>query len=81
MFYIFKNKLKMRYLKTCAKNKKLQTPEFIFSCMTFIKILIRAIHIGFNIYFMDESDISLKNNNFRCWRKKHGKYSKIAKKI
>ena len=80
MFYIFKNKLKMRYLKTCVKNKKLQTPEFIFSCMTFIKILIRAIHIGFNIYFMDESDISLKNNNFRCWRKKHGKYSKIARK-
>ena len=69
MFYIFQNNLKMIYLKACVKNKKLQTHEFIFSCMTFIKILIIANYIGFNIYFMDESDISLKNNNFRCWRK------------
>lgn len=69
MYNIFKNKLKLRYLKTSIKNSKIKSSNFVFSSMCFIKILVRAINIGFKIYFMDESDISLKNNNFRCWRK------------
>ena len=29
----------------------------------------KSINLGYKINYMDESDISLKNNNFLCWRK------------
>lgn len=69
MYNIFKNKLNLSYLKTSVKNPKIISPNYIFSCMCFIKIIARAINLGFKIYYMDESSILLKNNNFRCWRK------------
>ena len=69
MYNIFKNKIKLSYLKTSVKNSKIKSPNFIFSIMCFIKIIIRAINLGYKINYMDESAISLKNSNFRCWRK------------
>ena len=36
--------------------------------LCFIKIITRAINLGFNILFMDESSILSKNNNYRRWR-------------
>ena len=69
MFYIFKNKLKLNYLKTSVKNSKIKSNNYVFLSLCFIKIIVKAISLGFTIYYMDESDISLRNNNFRCWRK------------
>jgi len=70
MFYILKNRLNLRFLRTNVKTDKIITPNSIFSCLCFIKIIIRGIIQGFNIYFMDESSILSKNNHFKCWRKK-----------
>lgn len=68
LYYIFKNKLNLSYLKTNVKTSERITPNSIFSCHCFIKIIVRAINLVFEIFFMDESSILKKNNNFRCWR-------------
>lgn len=68
LYYIFKNKLNLSYLKTNVKTSERITPNSIFSCHCFIKIIVRAINLGFEIFFMDESSILKKNNNFKCWR-------------
>lgn len=66
MFYILKNKSNLRFLKTCIKTSKIISPNSIFSCFYFIKIIARAILLGFNIYFMYESSILTKNNHYKC---------------
>jgi len=66
-----KNKLKLSYLKTNVKTSRIITPNSTFMCICFIKIITRAIALGFNILFMDESSILSKNNSFRTWRTKN----------
>ena len=68
---ILKNKLKLSYLKTNVKTSRIITPNSTFMCICFIKIITRAIALGFNILFMDESSILSKNNSFRTWRTKN----------
>ena len=64
-----KNKLGLHYIKTCKKLNFLNTHEGIFSCMAFIKILIKAVTLGFELIFVDESTFKLNKSNFKCWRK------------
>jgi transposase len=79
MYYILKNKLNLKYRRTTIKNKKLISNESIFSSLCFIKIFTRAIILGFDILFLDETAILLKNNHFKCWRNDDEKlYHKIG---
>lgn len=68
IYYIIKNKMNLRYLKTSVKNSKTEKDNSIFMKLCFIKIITRALILGFNILFMDESAILSKNNNYRRWR-------------
>ncbi len=68
IYYIIKNKMKLRYLKTSIKNSKIKKNKSIFMKLCFIKVIIRVLILGFNILFMDESSILSKNNNYRRWR-------------
>lgn len=68
MYYIFKNKLNIKFLKTTIKNNKLISNKSIFSSLCFIKIFTRSLILGFDILFLDESSILLKNNHYKCWR-------------
>lgn len=69
IYYTLKNKLNLKYLKTAIKSKKLINNISIFLCNCFIKIISRAIKLGFNILYLDESIILSNNNKYRCWRK------------
>ena len=37
--------------------------------MVFVKILIKAVILGLEIIFVDESIFKLNKSNFKCWRK------------
>lgn len=78
--YILKNKLKLKYLTTKIKNSKINLANSVLMCHCFIKIISRAIGLGFKILFLDESAILSKNNNFKCWRKSDENiFSNVAK--
>ena len=62
-----RNRLGLHYVKTCIKNKRLDSKESKFLSFGFIKTVIKAIKLGFKILFQDESIILCSNNNFRCW--------------
>ena len=70
IYYILKNNLNFHYLKTSTKQIKLIKPDSLFMCLCFIKIIFRALILGYNILYMDESSILSKNNNYRCWRQR-----------
>ena len=65
---IIKKKLGLRYLKTSVKTNKILRKENILFSFCFIKIIIRAIKLGYEILFQDESSILCSNNNYKCWR-------------
>lgn len=69
IYYALKNKLHLHYLKTSIKKKAIISPNGVFLCHCFLKIISRAISMGYDILFLDESSILSHNNNFRCWRK------------
>ena len=69
IYYNLKNKLHLHYLKTSIKKKVTMSRNSIFLCHCFLKIISRAISMGYDILFLDESSILSHNNNFRCWRK------------
>ena len=64
---IMRNRLGLHYVKTCIKNKRLDSKESKFLSFGFIKTFIKAIKLGFKILFQDESIILCSNNNIRCW--------------
>ena len=66
---LMKNKLGLHYIKTCKKSNFLNTHEGVFSCLTFIKILVKSLILGFEIIYVDESTFKLNKSNFKCWRK------------
>ena len=80
---IIKNTLGFRYLKTTTKCPKINLVENKNISFAFIKIVARAIMLGFNIIFLDESNITNKNSNYRCFRKYdetiYFKYSRLFK--
>ena len=64
-----KNKLRLHYIQTCKKSNFLNTDEGKYSCFAFIKILIKALILGFELISVDESTFKLNKSNFQCWRK------------
>ena len=66
---LMKNKLGLHYVQTCKKSNFLNTDEGKYSCFAFIKILIKALILGFELIFVDESTFKLNKSNFKCWRK------------
>ena len=68
---VLKNKIGLKYLKTKVKNIKVIEDNQNFMKICFIKIIARAIKLGYHILFMDETSILSSNNNYRCWRHKN----------
>ena len=56
---LIKNKLGLHYVQTCKKSNFLNTDEGKYSCFAFIKILIKALILGFELIFVDESTLKL----------------------
>ena len=69
--HVLKNKIGLKYLKTKVKNIKVIEDNQNFMKICFIKIIARAIKLGYHILFMDETSILSSNNNYRCWRHKN----------
>ena len=67
---ILRKRLNYRYLKTTIKTRRIETQKNKIYCFFFIKAFIKFLKIGFNLIFLDESKMELKNNHFRLWRKK-----------
>lgn len=65
---IMRNKLGLHYIKTSIKSNKINRKQNILYSFCFIKILIRALKLGYKLLFQDESCILCSNNNYRCWR-------------
>ena len=65
-----RNKLKYRYKKTCLKPKNLENNNYKKMSFIFIKIVLRALYLNYNIIYIDESNFQLENKNFRTWIKK-----------
>lgn len=70
---IIKNKLGYHYTKTTLKNPKINLTRNKLISFCFIKIIIRCIYLGFRIIYIDESSITNKNCNFRCFKKENEK--------
>ena len=69
MHKLMKNKLGLHYVQTCKKYNFLNTNEEKYSCFTFIKFLIKALILGFELIIFDESILTLNISNFKSWRK------------
>jgi hypothetical protein len=67
---IIRERLGYRFLKTNPKVSNINDYDNILMSLTFIKIIIRSIILGFNILFCDESGLHTKNNNLYFWRKR-----------
>ena len=68
IYYIMKNKLNFRYLKTLPKTSKLTEKSSKIRTFVFIKIIARALALKMKVIFLDESNFQLENNNLRVWR-------------
>lgn len=69
IFYLLKNKLKYKYLKTMPKTNKLKETSSIIRAFVFIKVIARALLLKMKIIYLDESNFQLENNNLRIWRR------------
>ncbi len=65
---IMRKKLGLHYLKTSIKTSKIMIKKNKLYSFCFIKVLVRAIKLGYKILFEDESSILVSNNNYKCWR-------------
>ena len=65
---IMRKKVGLHYIKTSLKNNKINSTKNILYSFCFIRIILRAIKLGFKILFQDETSILNSNNNYRCWR-------------
>ena len=61
--------LGFQYRKTKIKNSKLEDINYIIMSYGFIKGIIKAIDLKFNIIYIDECGFQLENNNLRIWRR------------
>ena len=85
VYNILKNRLNYTFRKTATKNSKLLLDNYQKMTNIFLKIIIRAIKLKYELIFIDETKIQLFNSNLYCWRKKgemifHGEKG-IKKKI
>ena len=65
---ILKNRLHLVFRKTILKPKILENKIYKKISFLFIKSMIRALKLNFDLVFLDESNFKLKNNNYRMWR-------------
>lgn len=65
---ILKNKLKLSYLKSTIKTSKINSDIGLISSFCFIKSIAKCLHLGYKLFFLDESSILSYNNNYRAWR-------------
>lgn len=65
---IMRKKIGLHYIKTSLKTSKINSKKNLLFSFCFIRIVIRAIKLGFKILYQDESSILNSNNNYRCWR-------------
>lgn len=68
---IIRDKLRYRFLKTTYKSNFLKSNKGTVLCLCFIKVFCRLVKLGFEIIYLDESKIELRNTHLRCWRKKN----------
>ena len=66
---ILKNKLEFKYCKTSIKNTKIITNNSLKMANAFLKILIRAVRLKYELVYIDESKNQQINSNLHCWRK------------
>lgn len=66
---ILKNRLNYSYRKTSIKNSKIITENSIKMATIYLKIILRAIKLKYELIFIDESKIQQINPNLYCWRK------------
>ena len=71
VYYILKNKIGYKYLKTTVKSNILANLSSKIRPFIFIKIVIRALFIKINIIFIDETNFQLENNHLKIWRHKN----------
>lgn len=71
IFYILKNKLNYKYLRTTTKCYKLNNISSKIRAFIFIKIIIKAFINKMNIIFIDETNIQIENNHLKVWRLKN----------
>ena len=67
---IIKNRLKLSYRKTVIKNSKILSKNSIKMVNIFLKVIIRAIKLNYELIYLDESKIQQINSNLHCWRGK-----------
>ena len=62
--------MNLHFLKTNPKNPKLQKNLYKFMRHFFIKGIVRGLHLGLKLIYIDETGFKLANNNYFQWRKK-----------
>ena len=70
VYNILKNRLNYSFRKTATKNSKLLLSNYQKMTNLFLKVIIRAIQLKYELIFIDETKIQLFNSNLYCWRKK-----------
>ena len=68
---ILKKQLNYHFIKASIKTDKLLKDDSIKQTYFFIYIFLRALNMGLNFIFIDETCIETKNNNYRNWIKKN----------
>ena len=80
VYRILTNKLEYCFRKTSIKNEVLLSKNSIRQVYFVLKILLRCMKLNFEIIFLDESNFSTNNNNFKTWRHENDLiYHKIKK--
>ena len=74
-----RNKLKYSYKKTAIKPIDLNKPLYKKMSFVFLKIILRAVKLNFNIIYIDESNFRIKQPNFKTWIK-YGDQANIGSK-
>jgi len=69
VWYIMKNKLKYKFLKTAVKTAKLTDRKSILQTWFFLKVFIRVFKLKGDFIFIDESAFYTHTSNYKQWRK------------
>jgi hypothetical protein len=64
---VLRKHLNLHFKRITIKNSKLNKNHYKFMNYIFLKAILRAIKIGVNIIYIDETTCSLQNNNFKDW--------------
>ena len=70
VYNILKNRLNYSFRKTSTKTSKLLSSNYQKMTNLFLKVIIRAIQLKYELIFIDETKVQLYNSNLYCWRKK-----------